>query len=79
MCVSTLVAKRDQSQITTLKNKLSSSQIHLESQLLLDLSDRETWVQSLWTRPRAVENGVAAVDGHRVVERSFALHLPLVS
>lgn len=53
--------------------------INLESQLLLDLRNRQTWVQSLGTRPRTVHNGVATVDAHGVIERSLALQLLLVT
>lgn len=52
---------------------------HLESQLLLDLRNRQTRVQALGARPRAVHDGVAAVDAHGVIERSLALHLLLVT
>lgn len=58
---------------------LLPDQHRLESQLLLDLRNGQTRVQSLRARPRAVEDGVAAVHAHRVVERGLALHLLLVA
>ena len=46
---------------------------NLDSQHLLDLGNCATWVQALGASPCAVENGVAAVDAHAVVESGLAL------
>lgn len=51
----------------------------LKSHLLLDRLDGEAGVQALGARPRAVENGVAAVEGHGVVEGVLALERLLVA
>jgi hypothetical protein len=52
-----------------------SKQIHSlrKRQALLNLSDRLRGVQSLRTRPAAVQDGVAPVQAHAVVEGFFAL------
>jgi len=47
--------------------------ISSESHALLDLSNGQSRVETLWTCPRAVENGVAAVQTHAVVEGVLAL------
>ena len=57
---------------------LSSSQSS-ESHTLLDLSDSQRRVQALGARSRAVEDGVASVQAHAVVERILALGRLLVS
>jgi hypothetical protein len=46
---------------------------NLDSQHLLDLGNGATGVQTLGASPCAVENGVATVDTHAVVESSLAL------
>jgi hypothetical protein len=46
---------------------------YLDSQHLLDLGDCATWVQALGASPCAVENGVATVNAHAVVESGLAL------
>jgi hypothetical protein len=38
-----------------------------ESQHLFRFGNRQSWIQSLGTRPAAVENSVASVQAHRVV------------
>ena len=50
-----------------------------ESHALLDLGNGESRVQTLGACPGAVENGVAAVDGHAVVESVLALLRLLVT
>lgn len=50
-----------------------------ECHALLDLSDRKSRVEALRARPRAVENGVASVQAHAVVEGVLALGLLLVT
>ena len=50
-----------------------------ESHALLDLGNRQRGVQALGACPRAVENGVASVQAHAVVEGVLALGLPLVT
>jgi hypothetical protein len=50
-----------------------------EGHALLDLGNRQRGVQSLGARPRAVENGVAAVQTHAVVEGVLALSHLLVT
>jgi hypothetical protein len=50
-----------------------------ESHALLDLRNSQRGVQSLGARPRAVENGVASVQAHAVVQGVLALSLLLVS
>jgi hypothetical protein len=50
-----------------------------ESHALLDLRNSQRGVQSLGARPRAVENGVASVQAHAVVQGVLALGLLLVS
>lgn len=52
---------------------------HLEGHALLDLGNREAGVEALGACPGAVENGVAAVQAHRVVEGVLALGSPLVT
>jgi len=52
---------------------------HLLGQYLLGLGDRATGVQTLGAGPCAVENGVATVDAHAVVESGLALGLALVT
>lgn len=47
--------------------------------LLLDLGDRIAGVQTLGTCSCAVENGVATIQTHRVVEGVLALNFPLVT
>ena len=61
--------------ITTSPQSSSS----LESHLLLDLGDRQTGVEALGACAGAVEDGVAAVQAHRVVEGVLALGRPLVA
>lgn len=50
-----------------------------ESHALLDLSNRQRGIQALGACPRAVENSVASVQAHAVVEGVLALGLPLVT
>ena len=50
-----------------------------ESHALLDLGNRQRGVEALGACPRAVENGVASVQAHAVVEGVLALGLPLVT
>jgi hypothetical protein len=50
-----------------------------ESHALLNLGNRQRGVQALGACPRAVENGVASVQAHTVVEGVLALGLPLVT
>ena len=57
-----------------------SSQARLgESHALLDLSNRERRVEALGACPRAVENCVASIQAHAVVEGILALGLLLVT
>lgn len=58
---------------------LTPCQTTLEGHLLLDLGNRQTGVQSLGAGPCAVQNGVASVEAHRVVQCGLALGLPLVT
>jgi len=51
----------------------------LKSHALLDLGNRQAGVEALGACPGAVENGVAAVQAHRVVEGVLALGSPLVA
>jgi hypothetical protein len=51
----------------------------LQRELLLDLGNGETRVKTLRAGSRAVENGVASVQAHRVVERGLALSNLLVT
>jgi len=44
-----------------------------ERHALLDLRDRQRRVQTLRARPAAVQNGVASVQAHAVVEGVLAL------
>lgn len=46
---------------------------------LLDLSNRKCWVQSLRACPAAVQNGVASVQAHAVVEGVLSLGSLLVT
>ena len=48
-------------------------------QLLLDLRNGQSRVQPLGASPRAVENGVATVHTHAVVQRRLALGFLLVT
>ena len=48
-------------------------------QLLLDLRNGQCRVQSLRASPRAVENGVATVHTHAVVQSGLALSLLLIT
>ena len=48
-------------------------------QHLLDLSDSTSRVQTLGAGPCAVENGVATVDAHAVVESCLTLGSPLIT
>jgi hypothetical protein len=50
-----------------------------ESHALLDLRNGQRRVQALGARPRAVENGVASVQAHAVVQRILALGPLLIS
>lgn len=50
-----------------------------ERHALLDLGDRQRGVEALGARPRAVENGVASVQAHAVVEGVLTLGLLLVT
>lgn len=52
---------------------------HSKRHLLLDLGNGQTRVEPLGARPRAVENRVAAVQAHRVVEGVLALLVALVA
>ena len=55
-------------------------QSHLwRGQLLLDLRNGQSRVQPLGASPRAVENGVATVHTHAVVQRRLALGFLLVT
>lgn len=53
--------------------------IHSKRHLLLDLGNGQARVEPLGARPRAVENRVAAVQAHRVVEGVLALLVALVA
>ena len=53
--------------------------ISRKSHRLLNLRNRPARVQPLWTRPRAVQNRVAPVQTHAVVQRLFPLRLVLVA
>lgn len=44
-----------------------------ECKALLDLGNRKRWVETLWTGTAAVENGVASVQAHAVIEVLLAL------
>lgn len=44
-----------------------------EGQTLLNLRDRQSWVETLWTCPRAVQDGMASVQAHAVVQRILSL------
>ncbi len=57
------------------KTQLKSSQSHR----LLDLRNRLARIQTLGARPRAVEDGVAPVQTHAVVQHLLALGLVLVA
>ena len=59
-------------QYTVLQTHPTSSIPLRKRQALLDLSDRLRGVQSLRTRPAAVQDSVASVQAHAVVERFFA-------
>ena len=48
-------------------------------QTLLDLSNGERWVETLGAYSRAVENGVASVQAHAVVQSLLPLLCALVS
>ena len=50
-----------------------------ESHALLDLSNRQRRVQTLRACPRAVENGVASVQAHAVVQGVLAFGLLLIT
>ena len=52
---------------------------NLNGQHLLDLGNCATGVQTLGASPCAVENGVATVDAHAVVESGLALGGSLVT
>jgi hypothetical protein len=52
---------------------------NLDGQHLLDLGNGATRVQALGASPRAVENSVATVDAHAVVESGLALEGLLVT
>ena len=56
-----------------------SPPLYLKSHRLLDLGNRQAGVEALGARPGAVENGVAAVQAHRVVEGVLALGRLLVA
>ena len=58
---------------------LVAHSLHLESHLLLDLRDRQPRIQALGTCSRAVQNRVAPVHAHAVVQRVLALLLLLIS
>lgn len=60
---------------------LSKQQVdHLgKGHALLDLSNGKGWVETLGTCPAAVENGVASVQAHAVVESVLALLGALVA
>lgn len=51
----------------------------LQSHLLLDLGNGVAGVKTLGARSRAVENRVASIQAHRVVEGVLSLGLPLVT
>jgi hypothetical protein len=51
----------------------------LESHLLLDLRDRQPWVQALRTSPRAVQNSMTPIQTHTVIQRRLSLLLLLIS
>lgn len=53
--------------------------LHLKGQLLLDLRNRQSGVQPLGARPRAVQNRVASVQAHAIVQRRLSLFLLLVT
>lgn len=53
--------------------------LRTESHLLLDLGNRETGVKTLGACPGAVEDGVATVQAHGVVESLLALGVSLVT
>lgn len=51
----------------------------VEGQLLLNLSNSQTWVQALRTSPRTVHDGVTSVQGHGVLQHLFSDLASLVS
>lgn len=67
------------------QNTLVNQDIHLrqeclsEGHALLDLSDGESRVEALGAGPAAVEDSVATVQAHAVVEAVHALGSPLVT
>jgi len=58
---------------------IAAHSLHLESHLLLDLRDRQPRIQALRAGSRAVQDGVAPVYAHAVVQRVLALLLFLIS
>ena len=58
---------------------LAEHNFRLKGHLLLDLRDRQPGIQALRARPRAVQDGVAPVHAHAVVQRLLALLLLLIS
>lgn len=50
-----------------------------KSQTLLNLRNSQRWVQALRTHPRAVQNSVATVQTHAVVQSLLPLLLALIS
>ena len=52
---------------------------HLESHLLLDFRNRQTRIQTLRARPRAIQNSMAPIQTHTIIQRSLALLFLLIS
>jgi hypothetical protein len=52
---------------------------NLESHLLLDFRNGQTWVQALRASPRAVQNSMTPVQTHAVIQRRLSLLLLLIS
>ena len=59
----------------TASDQLNSRKSHR----LLNLRNRLARIQPLWTGPRAVQNGVAPVQAHAIVQHLFPLRLVLVA
>lgn len=62
-----------------MQNKSEKTGHLSEGHALLDLSNGQSRVETLWTGPRAVEDGVATVQTHAVVESILALGSALVT
>ena len=60
-------------------SKIGGHPLASESHILLNLLDGFCRIQTLWTSSRAVENGVASVQAHAVIQHLLPFRVALIT